>query len=531
MVGEKAMRRWWVWLLVAVGGLGLALIVAGSVIDEPLRRYVERQLNNRLKGYTIGLGKLDLQPWRFTVEVFDLVIRQDANPEPAVLYVPRVRTSLHWRALLSAKVVSDVLVERPQAYLNLKQLREEASDDLPVQKRGWQESLQAVTPIKVNVLKVVDGAVTYVDADPSQPLHLAQLQLRAGNIRNVQSQAGEYPSDLQLRGTIFESGQIWLAGHADFLATPHVAVKAQFGLEHVPLNYAKPVARRANFALRQGRLSVMGEIVYNMKFRAIHLQNASIEGLHLDYLYTDSAAASAPERAQRVRRAEQVAQDVSNAPDLLLRADAVSIVRSEVGFVNAAATPDYRIFLTELEVHLTNFSNQFVQGIAVARLHGQFMGSGETVAGATFRPETEGPNFALAASIENTQVRTMNRLLRAHGKFDVVHGFFSVYSELRVQNGAVRGYVKPLLRELDVYDPRQDREKNLFQQIYEALIGGASKVLENIPRDEVATKAEISGPLENPRASTWQVLVNLIRNAFFQSILPGFEGPVERSSR
>jgi hypothetical protein len=128
-------------------------------------------------------------------------------------------------------------------------------------------------------------------------------------------------------------------------------------------------------------------------------------------------------------------------------------------------------------------------------------------------------------------VRAMNKLLRAYGDFDVVQGFFSVYTEFRVKNGAVRGYVKPLFKELDVYDPRQDREKGLFQKVYEGLVGGVSELLENIPRDEVATKADISGRLENPQASTWQVLVTLVQNAFFQSILPGFEGQGGRSKR
>jgi hypothetical protein len=125
----------------------------------------------------------------------------------------------------------------------------------------------------------------------------------------------------------------------------------------------------------------------------------------------------------------------------------------------------------------------------------------------------------------------LNPLLRAYGKLDVVGGFFSVYTEMRVKNRAVQGYVKPLMREMDVYDARQDREKNLFQQLYEALAGGVSTVLENLPRDEVATRADIDGPLDNPQASTWQVLVNLIQNAFFQAILPGFEGGRGRGSR
>src|SRR5215204_4643237 len=91
------------------------------------------------------------------------------------------------------------------------------------------------------------------------------------------------------------------------------------------------------------------------------------------------------------------------------------------------------------------------QGTAAAKVTGKFMGSGQTVVGASFRPETKGPDFALAASIENTQMPALNPLLRAYGKVDVVKGFFSVYTETREKNRAVQGYVKPLIRDMDVY--------------------------------------------------------------------------------
>ena len=32
----------------------------------------------------------------------------------------------------------------------------------------------------------------------------------------------------------------------------------------------------------------------------------------------------------------------------------------------------------------------------------------------------------------------------------------------------------------------------------------------------------ISGPLQNAQASTWQAVVGLLRNAFVKAILPGF---------
>ena len=514
-------RRWWVWLIGSITGLVVVIFVIGLFIDEPLRRYAERQLNAHLKGYTVRLGRLDLHPWRFSVDVYDMSVVQNANPEPPIVFIPRLRSGIHKRALLSGRMVGDVLVEHPNVYINLKQLREEAADDIPLQERGWQEAVQAVSPLKVNILRVVDAEVTYVDEGPFKPLRLAKLNLHAENIRNVQSQAGEYPSPIYMEAVIFDSGKLWLDGHADFLAMPHAAIKAQLRLEDVDLAYVKPLANRYNVVLRGGIVSGTGGIEYTPQLKVVHLQTLQVRGLQMDYIHFASTPAAGPARARQVKRA---AQEVSNHPGIILRADEVSVIESEIGFVNKAANPNYRLFVTEVEIHITNFSNQLADGVMIVRVSGKFMGSGQMIVGATFRPETQGPDFALAASIENTDMQSMNPILRAHGNFDVVRGFFSVYTEMRVRNGAVQGYVKPLVKEMDVYDARQDQEKNLFQKIYEGLVGGVSQLLENVPRQEVATKADISGPLENPQASTWQVLLNLIQNAILSAILPGFEG-------
>ena len=54
----------------------------------------------------------------------------------------------------------------------------------------------------------------------------------------------------------------------------------------------------------------------------------------------------------------------------------------------------------------------------------------------------------------------MNDLLRAYGNFDVTAGFFSFYTELHVKDNAISGYVKPLFRDMKVYDKRKDKEKS-----------------------------------------------------------------------
>lgn len=90
---------------------------------------------------------------------------------------------------------------------------------------------------------------------------------------------------------------------------------------------------------------------------------------------------------------------------------------------------------------------------------------------------------------------------------------FSNHS-LPVRNQQVEGYIKPLFRELKVYDKRKDAERSAFQKLYEKLIGGLSSQLENrTPRREVATKTTVRGELGGgaTKISTGEALVNLVR--------------------
>jgi hypothetical protein len=82
------------------------------------------------------------------MDLYDESIVQDANPEPPIVFLPRLRSGLHGPALLYAHLVGDVLVEQSRVHINLKQLREEAAYDVPLQERGWQETVQAVNPLK-----------------------------------------------------------------------------------------------------------------------------------------------------------------------------------------------------------------------------------------------------------------------------------------------------------------------------------------------------------------------------------------------
>ena len=189
------------------------------------------------------------------------------------------------------------------------------------------------------------------------------------------------------------------------------------------------------------------------------------------------------------------------------------------------------MFVADTTATLTNLSSLPSGETAMAKLQGKFMGSGPIKAEFKLLPTRPGPDFDVALQIDETDLTTMNDLLKAYGKFDVVGGRFSLYTELQARNRQITGYVKPLFQDIEAYDPKQDREKGVVRKAYEKVVEGVSKVLQNRPRDEVATRVEISGRLDNPNVSIIETIVKLVQNAFFKAILPGFEAGLRRSGR
>jgi len=516
------------WLLVA-GALAVLLLVASVVtlffVDEPLRRYTEAKMNASLTGYTVTIGKLRWSPINFSLDLRDTVIVQDQQPDPPVASIERLYASVHWRALLSGRVVGDILIEHPVVALNLRQARAEIDDPTPVKDKGWQHALQAIYPLKIDELRITRGDITYQDQGPFKPLQIHDLEVAASNIRNVHSERGVYPSPMSLRARVFDAGSVAATGWADFLAEPYAAFMADITLDGIALDYFKPITNRYNLTVDKGTLSASGEVEIAPRFKSVKLWAATVDGIQVDYIHTPAQAGVAKRAARETIQAAERAQD----PGLQLRVDRLDIVKGTVGFVNRTTPQSYRVFVSDAAATLTNLSSLPSGETAVATLHGRFMGSGPASAGFKLHPTRPGPDFDLAVQIDETDLRTMNDLLRAHGNFDVVAGHFSLYSELRARNRQIVGYVKPLFQDMEVYDAKQDRNKNIARKAYEAVVGAASRVLQNRPRDEVATRVEISGRLDNPNPSLLATIAGLVENAFFKAILPGFEAQLRRS--
>src|SRR5215813_5454973 len=278
--GLRGARRHWIAIGIPIAILLILVYTIAFLTDEPLRHYTETKMNSALKGYTARIGKLDLHPLGYSLDLYDVVITQDAHPDPAMVRVAHLSAGVHWRALLSGRLVGDIELEQPTLYLNLPQARKEITDPTPVKERGWQDALEAIYPLKINHFEIRDGDITYVDDGPFKPLHVRKLDLIATRIRNRPGKR-PYPSDVRFSAIVFDSGRVSADGQANFLAEPNPTFRGDIDLGDIQLDYFKPITNRYNLSVDKGVLSAHGHVEYAQDGKTVSLSRAAIDGIRV----------------------------------------------------------------------------------------------------------------------------------------------------------------------------------------------------------------------------------------------------------
>jgi hypothetical protein len=508
-----------------LGALLVLFVVwlASFGLDEPIRRHIESQMNASLKGYTAHIRALRFHPFDGAITLKDTSIVQDKHPNPPVADFPRLHASVHWWALLRLRLVAEFEFDHPKIHVDRTHVEAEAEDKVPVEDRGWQQALEAIYPLKINHFVIRDGEITYIEDKKSKPLHIDQVNFRATNIRNIRSRERTYPSDVWMTGRIFDSGKLAFDGNADFLAEPYVGMKGSLKLADAKLDPLKPVLERYNITVDKGRLSFASQVEFSPKVKTADVSEITIQELDAGYVSRPAHAAEAEKMREQTAEA---AKEVSNQPGILIKVDHVRGENARIRYANEEREPRYELQIVDSTIRIDNVSNQAKRGPTTGDINGRFMGSGPAHAKFTFRPDQKAPNFDLAVEIQDTDLTKLNDLFRAYGDFDVAAGNFSLYTEVAVHDNRIDGYIKPLFGDIKVYDSTQDKDKPALHKMYEGMVGGVAKLLENRRRDEVATNVSISGPVDNPKTSTLQIVLKLIENAFFKAILPGFQEEV-----
>ncbi len=140
-------------------------------------------------------------------------------------------------------------------------------------------------------------------------------------------------------------------------------------------------------------------------------------------------------------------------------------------------------------------------------------------------PLAENPTFDINAEINNTNLVLLNDFLQAYGNFDVNRGEFGLYSEMAAGGGKFKGYVKPIIKNLDVVGP-EDRKNSIFQKTWEVMVGAVAFSFKNQPKDQLATKVIIQGNFKEPKTKVFQAVWEVLLNAFIHALVPSIDNQI-----
>lgn len=201
-----------------------------------------------------------------------------------------------------------------------------------------------------------------------------------------------------------------------------------------------------------------------------------------------------------------------------------------IRFKDTQASPDVDLRLTRLNLYVSNLSNRAEPKSRMptrGRASALVQGSGRLRAQFRLNIYADEPTFDLDLALRGLDVRELKDLTRAYAKVDLEKGKASFYTELVARNGRIRGYFKPMLDDVDVLDADGgDKEDPWYRKAWEGAVGAVEELFENQSKDRAATRAPISGRIENPGTDVWVTIVQVIGNAFIEALTPGVEQSV-----
>jgi hypothetical protein len=201
----------------------------------------------------------------------------------------------------------------------------------------------------------------------------------------------------------------------------------------------------------------------------------------------------------------------------------VRINDGKITFNNFSTTPKVKLQADKVNASLYNLTNvEDVEGNRDARFEGKalFMGHATMEANAKFDPFSNFEDFDLRLRTTGVELKRLNDFSSAYGNFDFNAGHGDLVIEAQATKGQLSGYIKPLLKDVDVFNWKQDVEnqnKGFFRSIWEAVVGGGETVLKNQSENQFATRVDLSGSVHKQDISAFQAFLQILKNAFVQA--------------
>lgn len=194
----------------------------------------------------------------------------------------------------------------------------------------------------------------------------------------------------------------------------------------------------------------------------------------------------------------------------------VEINNGTVTYKNFSTSPNIDLFIKDLNARVTNLRNADDKNVALPSditARGASIGGGNLAIDGKLNILRKVPDMDITGKLEKVSLPALNTYSKAFAGIDFTNGNFDVYTDLTVKDGQVSGFVKPLIRNIEMIDENDD----VFDTIWESVVSVVVEIFSNQQRDQVATQIALEGNLNSPETDFWSTINGILRNAFVKA--------------
>jgi hypothetical protein len=182
------------------------------------------------------------------------------------------------------------------------------------------------------------------------------------------------------------------------------------------------------------------------------------------------------------------------------------------------------IYLSNLHAEvddLTNVDNSVTPMLSTVKATALAMDQAKLEFLMKLNPFAYSPTFHLGVRLLGLDLTKIDDLTQAYANFTIKRGLLDLVVEIDSNEGEMTGYIKPLFRNMVIFDLLKDiKQENVIQVFWEAIVGTVAAVVTNYNRGQLGTVIPFTGQTENPQPDYLATIGNLLRNAFIRAYLP-----------
>ncbi len=126
------------------------------------------------------------------------------------------------------------------------------------------------------------------------------------------------------------------------------------------------------------------------------------------------------------------------------------------------------------------------------------------------------PDFDLNISTKHIDLPFLNDFTEAYANFTFKGGTLDAFSEVAMDDGKYKGYVKPILHDVQVID-LDSESASFWRKSWEVIVGTTMKIFQNQKEEQFATEVPFHGSTTESDVGILPTIGNILKNAFIEA--------------